>query len=335
LARCCRNPEADRNKSRVTGKQDGASLTPALDIFKPYSIEAPGGIKLRVATFDADPAATKARGVCVLLQGQSEFIEKYHEVIDELRGRGFVVATMDWRGQGGSQRAQDNPLKSYVRDYAQFDEDFAAFVTKVIEPLTDHPPIVLAHSMGGHNTLRALHDHPGWFRAAVLIAPMLRISTRGYPETAARMATALYNVAGRGGNFAWGMEGRDPFKVDFSGQLVTSDRKRFEATQALLRKNPELRLSGPTWGFIEAAYRSMAKVNAPGYPEAISTPVLIVGAGKDRIVMTSAERTFAKRLPRGEYLEIAEAEHEILMEQDFIREKFWSAFDDFVAKYLP
>jgi lysophospholipase len=68
--------------------------------------------------------------------------------------------------------------------------------------------------------------------------------------------------------------------------------KRFEATQALLRRNPDLRLAGPTWGFIEAAYRSIAKINAPGYPEAISTPVLIVGAGKDRIVVTEAEKRF-------------------------------------------
>ncbi len=309
-------------------------LTPSLDIFKPFFIEAPGAVRLRVATFDADSVA-RARGVCVLLQGQSEFMEKYHEVIDELRGRGFTVATLDWRGQGGSQRAQDNPLKSYVRDYAQFDEDFAAFMAKVVEPLTDHPPLVLAHSMGGHNTLRALHDHQSWIRAAVLTAPMLAISTRGYPATATRLATALYNKAGKGGDFAWGMAERDPFKVDFAGQLVTTDRTRFEATQALLRKNPELRLSGPTWGFIEAAYQSISRVTGTGYPESISTPVLIVGAGKDRIVMTEAERTFVRRLPRGEYLEIAEAEHEILMEQDSIRAKFWAAFDTFVAKYVP
>ncbi len=289
---------------------------------------------MRTAVFDAEPS-TRPRGVCVLLQGQSEFIEKYHEVIDELRGRGFTVATVDWRGQGGSQRAQDNPLKSYVRDFAQFDEDFLAFMTKVVLPLTDHPPIVLAHSMGGHNTLRAIHDHPQWFRCAVLIAPMLQISTRGYPATAARIATALYCAAGQGGEFAWGMKDRDPFKVDFKGQLVTSDPVRFEATQALLRANPSLRLAGPTWGFIEAAFRSMAKVNAPGFPESISTPVLIVGAGRDRIVVTKAEQDFARRLPHGEYLEIPESEHEVLMERDPIRGKFWTAFDAFAAKHLP
>ena len=60
------------------------------------------GDRLRTAIFDAAPG-TPRRGVCVLLNGQTEFIEKYDEVIGELQGRGFAVATLDWRGQGGSQ----------------------------------------------------------------------------------------------------------------------------------------------------------------------------------------------------------------------------------------
>jgi lysophospholipase len=58
--------------------------------------------------------------------------------------------------------------------------------------------------------------------------------------------------------------------------------------------------------------------------------VLICGAGRDRIVRVEAERDFAKRLPHGTYLELADAEHEILMEADAIRARFWGAFDAFV-----
>ena len=48
------------------------------------------------------------------------------------------------------------------------------------------------------------------------------------------------------------------------------------------------------------------------------------------IVETDAERSFAPRLPHGQYLEFADAEHEILMENDSIRSRFWKAFDEFV-----
>ena len=79
----------------------------------------------------------------------------------------------------------------------------------------------------------------------------------------------------------------------------------------------------------------MTTVMAPGYAEAIPTPVLICGAGKDRIVLTStAERDFATRLPHGEYSTFADSEHEILMENDSIRARFWAAFDGFIAKAI-
>ena len=75
------------------------------------------------------------------------------------------------------------------------------------------------------------------------------------------------------------------------------------------------------------------RVTARGYAEAITTPTLVFGAGRDRIVDTEATRAFAARLPNGRYEEIAEAEHEILMENDAIRARFWDAFDTFVADY--
>ena len=126
----------------------------------------------------------ETRGVCVLLHGQTEFIEKYAEVIGELNARGFTVATFDWRGQGASARALADPLKSYVRDFAQFDDDLQSFLEQIVRPMSDAPPLALAHSMGAHILLRTLHDEPGAFRAAVLTAPMLAVSTRGYPALA-------------------------------------------------------------------------------------------------------------------------------------------------------
>ena len=279
--------------------------------------------------FRANPAT---RGVCVLLHGQTEFIEKYGEVIGELNARGYTVATFDWRGQGGSQRPLSDPLKSYVKDFAQFDDDLTSFLEQIVNPLGDTPPIALAHSMGAHILLRTLHDRPFAFRAAALSAPMIAVSARGYPAWLARFVTAAYNGLGQGGGFAWGMAARDPYLIDFNNQLVTSDQTRFQHTQDFLKDHPDLRLAGPTWGWLEAAYKSMARVNAPGFAEAIPMPVLVAGPGKDRICLTPATKAFTARMPKGEYLDLPDSEHEILMENDSIRARFWSAFDAFTAK---
>src|SRR5579864_9137617 len=90
-----------------------SNLAPAPSIFAPQFITAKSGALLRTATFPADTTTSRNR-ICVLLNGQTEFIEKYFEVIDELRARGFGVVTMDWRGQGGSTRSLPNPLKAHV-----------------------------------------------------------------------------------------------------------------------------------------------------------------------------------------------------------------------------
>ena len=296
-------------------------------------ITTPQGHRLRVATFDAQGAAS--HGLCVLLHGQTEFIEKYEEVIGELRERSFAVATFDWPGQGGSYRLLPNPLKAHIDDFSTYDTALWAFYEQVVTPMMGaHAPIALAHSMGGHILLRALHDKPKSFTAAVLSAPMLRALTRGYPRWLARAACRIENWIGAKDEFVWGMDLRDPHLITFDTQLVTSDRARFQHTQDFVFAHPDIRLAGPTWGWLEAAYESMAKVMAPGYAEAISTPVLLCAPGKDRIVDVTAEHEFVKRLPHGKLLDLSDSEHEILMESDPIRTRFWSAFDAFIAENL-
>jgi len=293
-------------------------------------ISARDGRRLRVAQFEPEK---KSRRVCVLLTGQTEFIEKYLEIIGELNRRGLVVATFDWRGQGGSARALANPLKSHVGDFSEYDDDLASFLEQVVMPISPAAPLVLAHSMGGHMALRAMRDRPGLFRGAVLSAPMLAVSTRGWPRLLPPLISALYTACGRGHQFAWGMAAHDPLALDFDAQLCTTDVKRYARTQDILNAHPDLRLAGPTWGWITAAFRSMRNVSRSA--EAIATPVLIVGAGRDRIVMTRAGREFAARLPHGQYVEIEDSEHEILMENDSVRARFWQAFDAFVENLNP
>ena len=106
-----------------------------------------GAVRIRASLFDAP----HPRGICLLLNGQSEYIEKYFEVIDELRGRGFSVVTFDWRGQGGSQRLLPNPRKAHIPDFADYDRDLDTVMREMVRPLameTALPVIAMAHSMG-------------------------------------------------------------------------------------------------------------------------------------------------------------------------------------------
>ena len=306
-------------------------MKPALESFEPRFIETNDGVRLRAAVWDAAEGLT-LRGVCVLLQGQTEFLEKYCEVIDDLRLRGLTVAAFDWRGQGGSARACTDTRKCHIENFTQYDEDLRAFLEQIVHPITKHP-IAVAHSMGAHILLRHMHDNPSSIAMAALSAPMMRISTRGQPEWAVPLLTRAMMALGQSNAWVFGMEARDPLRIDFDHNLVTDDRARFARAQKLIRENPDIRLAGPTWGWLSAAYASMAEVMAKGYAEKIMTPTLVVGAGRDRIVQTVTTRDFASRMPHGKYVEIEDAEHEILMERDSIRARFWAAFDAFRASH--
>ncbi len=306
-------------------------MIPAATLFDPMPIKAVGAT-LRAARFEPAPDVP-ARGVCVLLNGQTEFIEKYFEVIDELRERGFAVATMDWRGQGGSTRMTEDSRKSFVGDFSEYDEDLDTLMNWVVTPMLaeGEKPVALAHSMGAHNLLRLLARRPASFAAAVLCAPMIAISFRGQNELLVRSVVRYQLWRGKRAGWVWGMEGRDPHKVTFNTQLVTSDPQRFERTQMLLREQPDLRLAGATWGWLAAALRSMDWLR--GQAAAVSTPLLVVGAGKDRICISPAAKDFARRALAADYVEISEAEHEILMERNAIRAQFWLVFDQFMQKH--
>jgi lysophospholipase len=285
--------------------------------------------QLRTASWDSAPGAPP-RGVCVIFDGQTEFLEKYSEVMGELATRGFAGAVLDWRGQGGSGRTLADPLKAHVGDFSEYDSDLQSFMNEVLTPMSDKPPLALAHSMGAHILLRALNANPRAFAAAAMTAPMIGTDSRGVPAWLIRAICSTHNLAGLTDEFVWGMRARDPLHMKFEDNRVTSDRPRFARAQALLAEHPEIRLAGPTWGWLEAAFRSMAAMQAPGFAEAIATPCLVFGAGHDRIVDTAAVRAFARRLPNGTYVELAGAEHEIMMENNSIRARFWQAFDSFV-----
>lgn len=308
-------------------------MIPAASIFEPVPIKAVGAT-LRAARFQPAPDVP-ARGTCVLLNGQTEFIEKYFEVIDELRGRGFAVATMDWRGQGGSTRMTEDGRKSFVGDFSEYDQDLDTLLNWIVTPMlaAGEKPVALAHSMGAHILLRHLVRRPASFGPSVLSAPMIGVSFRGQREFLVRAVTRYHMWRGKGSGWVWGMEARDPHRVTFATQLVTSDPQRFERTQALLREQPDLRMAGATWGWLAAALRSMDALKTQG--PCVTTPLLMVAPGQDQICITADTKAFAASAPHTDYVEIPEAGHEILMERNPIRAQFWAAFDAFMHNHLP
>jgi lysophospholipase len=272
----------------------------------------------------------KKAGSIILLSGRREFIEKYTETITELNRRNFDVYAMDWRGQGLSARQLPNRHKGYVRSYEDYLEDLNRFVNQVVRTRAVAPYMILAHSMGGHIALRFLHDYPNSVEKAILTAPMIDIVSSSFQGRLIRAFVRLAVWAGMDKAYVPGSGDYGAADRNFDGNRLTSDPQRFKDEQKAIAASPDLALGGVTCGWLKASLESIEILKGAGYPEAIRTPVLIVGAGSDRIVSVKAQKQICDRLPSGYIRVIPQARHEVLKETDQIRSVFWQAFDRFI-----
>ncbi|MGD2151177.1 MAG: alpha/beta hydrolase [Desulfobacterales bacterium] len=115
----------------------------------------------------------------------------------------------------------------------------------------------------------------------------------------------------------------------FKGNRLTSDPERFLDENKAISENPDLALGGVTYGWLSATFDSIDILIDPGFAKKITTPILIVSAGCDRIVSVNAQKTICSLLSHCRFTEIAGARHEILKETDAVRSVFWNEFDRF------
>jgi lysophospholipase len=272
---------------------------------------------------------TAKRGTVAILQGRGEFIEKYFEVVGELLARGFAVAALDWRGQGGSQRQLRNPRKGHIDDFAYYERDLSALVDDVLGPSCPQPWFGLAHSMGAAIMLGVAREGRCPFERMTLTSPMIGLAGERYRRWI-RLAIETLDALGLGGAFAPGGGSASVWSKPFRGNVLTSDPKRYARTARVIAAVPEIALGGPTVGWVNAALRATAQFEEPDFAREIATPTLVLASGADRVVDVAATERFASRLRTGRLIVIDGAEHEALMEQDRFRELFWAAFDQFI-----
>lgn len=290
------------------------------------------GSKLRFARWDATRGPR--RGTACVFPGRGEFIEKYFEVIADLRRRGYAVAIHDWRGQGASARALSNPRKGHVRSFAEYDKDLLRFMKDVVLPDCPPPYIALAHSMGGNVLLRNATIQGSWFDRMVLTGPMLAFAEEKIPVSQP-LVKAYAEVMGVGplGTFyvPGGGDKPEELKKPFESNVLTSDPERFQRNRQIIEVAPELALGSPTVAWLRAACRSCTALMRPEFALDVRIPVLLVAAGQDKIVSSSAVEDLARRLKIGARVAIAGSQHEILQERDEIRQRFWAAFDAYLG----
>jgi lysophospholipase len=257
------------------------------------AVVTPDGVTLRYARWR--PTARKARGTIMIVQGRSECIEKYFEVIIELRRRGFHVVAFDLRGQGGSERLLEDPRKGHVDSFDEYITDIDAVAEQVMQAAMPAPYFALAHSMGAASLLLALERGKSVFERAILLAPLTGLAALPFPALA-RVTASTFDFFALGGSYVPGGGATSLSTRPFAGNRLTSDPVRYQVMADLIAAHPALGLGDPTIRWTLAMFEAFDRFASRDFGRRLATPTLMILPGADPLCSTPKAEELATRL---------------------------------------
>lgn len=305
------------------------SSNPVPDGVRVGYVTTPDKVKLRYAIWPKTSAPHL--GTVCLVQGRTEYIEKYFETVADFQARGFAVATFDWRGQGGSDRLIGNRTVGYVDRFDDYWTDLKTFHAEILLPDCPPPFYLVGHSMGGLASLFAATRDRLMFDRVFLSAPM--VSLHGMEDSLGGYGAFAETLSFLGmGRLPLKRKGDSrPTEAGFLDNPLTSDLLRYKRMVDTIRAEDSLYLGSPSFRWLAAAIRAMQEANREDFAARLQIPLLVLAAARDTIVSTSALEHLGLRLRNGRHMVIAGAKHELFMETDPVRGQVLAAFDAFIT----
>ena len=267
---------------------------------------------LRSAMRDGGRPHVAARGTVCIMQGRSEFIEKYFEVVTDLRRRGFAVLAFDWRGQGGSDRTAAEPTQGPCRRFQSTTRTISTRSSTMFCCRTAPSRISRWPTRWEEPSFcRPCRREPDLFARAVAFRADARACRASGAHRAARALAVGLDMVGFGGHFVPGGGETAVTTKPFAGNPVTSRLPCVtRARQHQVAAAPHLGLGDPTIGWVHAALRAMDPFRDPNYPLGVETPILIVAGSADTVTLDACSGGFAARLKAGAVIVVPGAKHE-------------------------
>lgn len=273
------------------------------------------------------PEGAAARGSLLFAGGRGDFIEKYLEPLGHWHAQGWNVTSFDWRSQGESR---GDIRGGHLDSFDQVAADGAGLVADWLKG--EGPHVAIGHSMGGHLLLRILAEHRPPLDAAVLVAPMIGINSAPLPPWLAQWVAQSLTLFGWGRVPIWRRMDDKLAEGPTRRKILTSCPDRYADELWWFQQRPGFSLGPPSWGWLAAAYRSIAMLT-PERLRSVETPVLLLGTEHDRLVSASAIRWAAGLLPKAELTMFLDSGHEILREVDRVRLKALDRIDAFLDEH--
>lgn len=286
-------------------------------------LTAEDGVRLRLGVWPAG-----AKGTVLMFPGRTECVEKYGRPAARLAALGYASVAFDWRGQGLADRPLSDPMVGHVDRFADYQRDLRAALKAIAAMGLPQPLFLLAHSMGGCIGLRSLMEGLA-VKAAVFTGPMWGVPANPAMAPVARVVSGAARLTGRGERYSPGT-GPETYLATaaFEGNTLTTDRSMWDYMKAQVVAVPGLGLGGPSLHWVSEAMAEGRWLMRQRLP---ALPVVIVLGTRERIVDPRPIRRMAARWPSARLIELAGAEHEVLMETPAITDQVYYAISELFA----
>lgn len=236
-----------------------------------------------------------AHASVIIVHGFTEFYLKYDEICWYLMKMGYNVFIYDQRGHGLSGREVDDEGLAHVRDFNDYADDLAAVIDSVVLPVSgDLPLYALTHSMGGGVVSLYLIGGGTRLEKVAMTSPMISPRTGGIPVNIAKKMI-LHDA----------MKSSWDSRFRFSGEFCKTGSFRKSSDMSYVRYEHirELRMSDKryqccsstnswVWGAVCLNKRIFDKKAI----KKVKAKVMIISAGRDRVVKNSRQRQFSRAL---------------------------------------
>jgi lysophospholipase len=293
--------------------------------FEELTLRSSVGVSLRMAL----RCPQGSRGTLVFVSGRTEFIEKYLEVCRDLSDLQLSICLYDHCGQGGSGRLLADPQKGHIDRFDTYVTDLKRVIDHLNAAGCPAPVFLVGHSMGSTiSALFALH-YPERIDKLLLCSPMFAIQTGVMlPDFLVRIVAASACRFGLGSRYTPTTGPYNPVR-EFHGNVLTSDRFRFEYNAYMAANLDFAALGGPTIGWLNEAFKAMNKLQHRA--DLITKPLLILVAAGDRVIDAGAADRFAAASSKCSYQKYLDSGHELLMERDEVRNDVLKRIELFLA----
>ena len=251
-----------------------------------------------------------SKGSICISSGRTEAAIKYKELIYDLYNQGYSIYILDHRGQGFSGRMTEDSEMGYIDDFQFYVDDLKMFYDNHIKPQNHSKNFLLAHSMGGAIGMTYLEQYPVDFNAAVFSSPMLDFKL-GYCSGAKAFGSEKPKYGLGQGNY-------EKNKASFNKNKLTGSELRYNRMIEAFDQETSAQIGGATYSWVIASCNQFKYINA--HINDISIPFLIFSAENEQIVKKGAHKHFIKKARElgktCELYEVANAQHELLIEKD-------------------